>query len=89
MADIKKCWVWAIMDASQQEKRKYWTGFGWGYHVHEAYQSPIRGQVGDEYDRLIEAGCQAAFVAIEYSRRGNIAVVYGILEHHRTTHDPR
>jgi len=69
-----------VMDTSQGMKRLYWSGTGWVANPDKAHRSLEREWVDDCYFDLINAGCQAAVVLVEYSRINDRVTVYKVTE---------
>ena len=63
-----------VMDASQDNVRRYWTGHGWATDPLMGVQDGVAGY----YWNLYEAGCQAALVMVELSITYEKTIVHSI-----------
>lgn len=87
LEDIKRNIAYMIMDASQSEYRRYWNGYGWCDDPCEAMRKSRVDGIDSEYFGMIDDGCQAALVQVDYSRVNGTVAVYNIRFHHKVTHE--
>ncbi len=65
--DDQRTTVYMVMDASQDDVRRYWTGHGWTTDPLMGIQSQESDGAGGYYWELYCAGCSVALVLVELS----------------------
>jgi hypothetical protein len=74
-----------VMDASQTNVRRYWTGHGWTTDPVLGIQSRQEGGIDGYYCYLVDRGCQAALVLVEMSFTPERTTVHNIQVRESTT----
>ncbi len=70
-----------VMDASQTDVRRYWTGHGWTTDPLMGIQSQQVDGTAGQYFYLYNSGCQAALVMVELSVKHQQTTVHRIQVH--------
>lgn len=78
-----------VMDASQNDVRRYWTGHDWTTDPLMGVQSQHAQGVAGDYWYLYQNGCSAAHVLVELSYTPERTTVHRIQVWNKVTYDKR